>query len=174
METKNLQIVIDLKDLYTEYGGYDYETGCSEPNKDGDFNSVLKSEIQSRVIEHIIKGFTPEITKKLKEETIAKFNDQFEAKISERIIKSIERGIFTDKNGKTFKVDAYVQERFELAVTNNRTFMERIDRGIKEQIEQMQKTLQQRYDMQFAAGIIKNLKDGGLLKEGAEKLLIQE
>ena len=174
METKDLKIVIDLKDLYTEHGEYDYDCGYSEPNSDGDFNSVLKSEIQRNVINHIIRGFTPEVTKQLKDETVEKFSDRFEAKIGERIEKAINRGIFTDKNGKTFGVDSFVQEQFEVAVTNNRNFMDRIDKSIKEQIETMEKNLQNRYDLAFASGIIKNLKDGNLLKEGAEKLLLNQ
>ena len=159
MEMKNLQIVIDLKDLYVEAEEY----GESE-----NFNDTLKKEIQSEVINTIIKGFTPEVIKALKDETIEKFKEKFETKISERIEKSIDRGIFTDKLGKTYSVDSFVQTRLESALINNRNIMERIDRNVKTSIEMMQQSLEKRYDLEFASAIIKNMKDANLLKEGAE------
>lgn len=172
METKDLKIVIDLKDLYTEDGCYD--CGYSGSDGDRDFNAVLKTEIQGQVISRIIKGFTPEVTKQLKDETIDKFSERFEEKISERIHKAIDRGIFTDKDGKTVGVDSFVQNRFEIAISNNVSFMDRIDRNIKESIETMQKQLEKRYDLEFASGIIKNMKEANLLKDGAEKLLLNK
>ena len=172
---KDLKIVIDLKDLYTEQGEYDFD-GDYRVTREGesDFNAELKSEIQHQVISRIIKGFTPEVTKNLRDETIDKFKEQFEAKISERIEKGIDRGIFAKPDGSTFNVDTFARERLEQAINSNRHFLESIDKSVKAQIKTMEQGLQNRYDLEFAAGIIKNLKDNNLLKDGAEKMLLKD
>lgn len=174
MEIKDLKIVIDLKDLYTEYGDYDY--GCGPETVDGeqDFNAVLKNEIQGKIINRIIQGFTPDVTKELKNQTIEKFKDTFEEKITGRIEKAIGRGVLVGANGDTFNVDMYAKEKLEQAINGNRHFLKTIESNVKAQIDEMQKALQDRYDLEFASGIIKNLKDGNLLKEGAEKLLLND
>lgn len=168
MEMKNLQIVIDLKDLYPEYSSGSY----GEPGYyTGDVNDTIKEEIQRQVLDKMIKGFSPEVVKSLKEEMIKKFGAQFDEKISTRIIRVIEHGIFSEKKG-TFNINDYVKQKFELH-TMNSNFVSALDKVIKNKMDLMQKTLQDRYDMEFASMIIKNLKEGGLLKEGAEKMLLK-
>lgn len=170
MKTKNLQIVIDLKDLYPEFtqeGGY--EEGYYRDYSD--VNTAIKDEIQREVLEKIIKGFSPELVQKLKDEMLQKFGDQFHEKINARICRVIEHGIFSDKS--TFNINNFVKQRLEMASTNS-NFLAQLDKVIKNRLDVMQKTLQDRYDMEFASMIIKNLKDGGLLKDGAEKMLIKD
>lgn len=169
MEIKDFQIVIDLKDLYTDCGECSY-------GRDGSFNvnEVLKSEIEHKVVSQIIRGFTPEVTKHLKDETIKKFEETFGEKINERIVKAIDRGVFVDKDGNTFNVNTIVKDRFEAQLSGSQHFLKAIDTNIKEQIAEMQEALQDRYDLEFASGIIKNMKDADLLKEGAEKLLLNK
>lgn len=167
MEMKDFQIVVDLKDLYTESG--DYEYGYSGDEKD--FNETIKDEIQSKVIDHIVKGFTSEVRDKLKKETEEKFKERFEQKIGDRVEKAIERGVLVKPDGSTFSVDDLAREKMQYVISDSR-FMSQLEKKVKEQIEEMHEALQRRYDLAFASGIIKNLKEGNLLKDGAEKLLL--
>lgn len=164
---KNLQIVIDLKDLYPQYTSSRYE---DEGGEFGDVNQTIKDEIERKVIDKMIKGFSPEVVTKLKDGMIQKFGDEFNEKVSSRIVRVIEHGIFSDKS--KFNINDFVRQRFEQATTSS-SFIQSLDNVIKTRMDQMQKTLQDRYDMEFASKIIKNLKDRGLLKEGAEKMLIK-
>lgn len=169
MDMKNLQIVIDLKDLYPEVTSSHYEDDYTEY---GDVNGAIKNEIQRQVLDKMIKGFSPELVKTLKDEMIKKFGAEFEEKINARILRVIEHGIFSDNKG-TFNINNFVKQKFEMA-TNNSNFITQLDKVIKARMDAMQKALQDRYDMEFASMIIKNLKEGGLLREGAEKMLIKE
>lgn len=164
LEMKDFKIVIDLKDLYTECDGYGYN--------DGDFNQILKDNIQHEVINAIIKGFTPGVIKALKEETMSKFREEFDAKIKERILKTIHRGVFVDTYGSAYSVDSLIREKFQDA--DRDFFTSAIDKSVKRQIDEMHEALKERYDLAFASGIIKTLRDNKLLKDGAEKLLIKE
>lgn len=163
-----MQIVIDLKDLYTECEG-----GCEYGDAEGgDFNEVLKHEIETQVVSKIIRGFTPAVTEELKRETKEKFVEMYSEKVDERINKAIERGIFVDNLGNTFNINTLVKQKFENSLVGKSHFTNAIEQEIKSQIAEMMTVLKDRYDLQFASGIIKNLKDGGLLKEGAEEMLL--
>ena len=164
-QIKDLKIVIDLKDLYTEYP--------DEENSRSDFNEVLKDEIEKQVIETMIRGFKADVTNRLKTDLETRFKEKFELKMSERINRAIDRGVFVDKTGKTFNITTLVKERFEREMMGTAHFTKALNQEMKKQIAQMLLILKERYDLQFASGIIQNIKDAGLLKEGAGEMLLK-
>tara|TARA_B100000508_G_C11427226_1_gene261481 strand:- start:125 stop:634 length:510 start_codon:yes stop_codon:yes gene_type:complete len=167
METKDLKIVIDLKDIYAEYPDYD---SYSEA---GTINDILKEKIHQEVLRKILNGFSPTLQKELLAELKEKFQGEFEEKISDRVSLAIQRGVFVKPDGKTFNIDDIAHEKMQY-VLNDRSCLKEIEKSVKNHIDEIHEALKNRYDLAFASGIIKNLKEGGLLREGAEELLLKK
>jgi hypothetical protein len=149
-----MKFTVDLEDFYLE---------------EGEVADELKKHVISSVVSEISKQIKDQVSKfmdtYLKEKLNTELNTRVQLIMDDFIATGTVKGHYSGDPDLTVK--GWVSKVFQSKSPD-------ILNGIKIQVTAHAKALQDRYDLNFALGIVTKLKDQGLLKEEAVKMLLDD
>jgi len=140
---------------------------------------IEESDLESALKQYIISECVRQITEKLKSKIEDGVNKEVKAQVEQSLYRKIasftEETISNDKikgrygNDPDQTLQEYIKSQF------NETARQKapVDDTIKKLAESFGNELKKRYDLLFASQVVAKLSEGGLLKEDAVKLLLE-
>ncbi|MEX0596835.1 MAG: hypothetical protein WD512_10065, partial [Candidatus Paceibacterota bacterium] len=135
---------------------------------------IEEGTLNSAIKEHVIRNVKNQILEKISDEVNRTITEVVLNEIAES--KSLVIKNMVQEKCKTIKIrqrysngEKTIEEAIEYALERNGNVSNDIETYIRKQAEKLGKSLKERYDLQFASHIVKNMQENNLLKEGVFK-----
>lgn len=184
-----LNIIIDLskvdflkplqeKVMECDSGYYDDDgdwiaTHSDDPIVNYTLSDVVKMNVENRITENVTDALVNKINssteKKLVDLLTAKINESLDQLVSDKLAEFIETGGKVKRYGVDTTLSEHIQEKVNV---NSDRIMKTVSSIVAEKYTGIVDELQDRYDMQFALGLINQLTDKGFIDREVAKSLL--